>query len=84
MWTLHTANSEHWVPISTISSFKRMRVYNDLGTPWIAGALRKYSKELEVDEGGENVRRKREVEEPKGSWERTVYAVCIPPLPRPS
>ena len=25
MWTLHTANDEHWVPISTVASFKRMR-----------------------------------------------------------
>ena len=77
MWTLHTANPEHWVPLSTVASFKRMRIYSGSGLPWIAEALRKYSEDLEMDEAGENVRRTREVQEPKGVWERSVYAVSF-------
>lgn len=52
-----------------------MREYTQaLGLPALAALLRT-SEELEVDEEGKNVRRKREVEEPKGQWERSVYAV---------
>ncbi|EGO20269.1 hypothetical protein SERLADRAFT_477685, partial [Serpula lacrymans var. lacrymans S7.9] len=73
MWTLHTANEEHWVPIKIVSSFTRMRDFAALGVVWIAKALRT-STELEVDEAGENVRRRTEVQEPKGQFERSVYA----------
>ncbi|KAJ2923356.1 hypothetical protein H1R20_g13739, partial [Candolleomyces eurysporus] len=27
MWTLYSKDPEHWIPISTIASFKRMREY---------------------------------------------------------
>lgn len=74
MWTLHTANAEHWVPIATVASFKRMREYKDMGLPWVVNSLRA-STELEVDEAGVNVRRRTEVREPKGQFERSVYAV---------
>lgn len=75
MWTLHTKNPEHWVPLEIVASFKRMREYTQaLGLPALAALLRT-SEELEVDEEGKNVRRKREVEEPKGQWERSIYAV---------
>lgn len=75
MWTLHTKNPEHWVALETVASFKRMREYTQaLGLPALAALLRT-SEELEVDEEGKNVRRKKEVEEPKGQWERSVYAV---------
>ena len=30
-----------------------------------------------LDEGGENVRRRTEVKEPKGQWERSIYAVRL-------
>ena len=76
MWTLHTANEEHWVPIATVSSFKRMREFASLGLPWIVDAL-KGSEDLEVDGSGEKVRRRTEVKEPAGQFERSVYAVCI-------
>ena len=76
MWTLHTANAEHWVPIKTVASFKRMREFAELGTPWIAEAL-KSSTALEVDETNEKVRRRTEVTEPKGQFERSVYAVSF-------
>ena len=73
MWTLHTANEEHWVPIATVSSFKRMREFASLGLPWIVDAL-KGSEDLEVDGSGEKVRRRTEVKEPAGQFERSVYA----------
>lgn len=78
MWSLHTANEDHWVPIATVASFKRMRTYNEMGIPWVANALRKYSEGLEVDESSEKVRRANPVEEPKGVWERSIYAVRFP------
>lgn len=74
MWTLHTANAEHWVPIGTVASFKRMREFLPLGTEWLANAL-KSSAALEVDETNTKVRRRTEVTEPKGQFERSVYAV---------
>ncbi|KAG0694602.1 hypothetical protein DFH29DRAFT_311889 [Suillus ampliporus] len=73
MWSLHTATAEHWVPIKTVSSFKRMREYASNGHDWIVKALRT-SEELEVDEAGENARRRTEVQPPKGQFERSVYA----------
>lgn len=79
MWQLHTKTPEHWVPISAVASFKRMRQYSsgENGVQWVADVL-KSSEYLEVDEGGENVRRRTEVQEPKGQFERSVYAVCTP------
>lgn len=79
MWTLHTANPEHWVPISTVASFKRMREFSSLGEAGLAEAL-KSSAALEVDETNTKVRRRTEVTEPKGQFERSVYAVSCQPL----
>ncbi|EKM52423.1 uncharacterized protein PHACADRAFT_260796 [Phanerochaete carnosa HHB-10118-sp] len=73
MWTLHTANPEHWVPIATVASFKRMREFVPLGTDWLVNAL-KSSTALEVDETNTKVRRRTEVTEPKGQFERSIYA----------
>jgi len=78
MWSLHTANPEHWVPIATVASFKRMRQFVAKGVPWVADTLRKSECLLEVDESGTKVRRREEVKEPKGQFERSVYAVCGP------
>jgi len=74
MWTLHTANEGHWVPIDTIVSFKRMREFQSRGVPWVIDVLRT-SAELEVSEDATKVRRRTEVQEPKGAFERSVYAV---------
>ncbi|KAF9235425.1 hypothetical protein BU15DRAFT_89588 [Melanogaster broomeanus] len=73
MWTLHTENAEHWVPIKTVSSFKRMREYTAKGPEIVLRAL-KTSTDLEVDEKEENVRRRTEVQKPKDQFERSVYA----------
>ena len=74
MWTLYTKDPDHWVPVDTVASFKRMREFNANGQEWIANALR-LSDFLEVDETGTKVRRRTEVQEPKDSFERSVYAV---------
>ncbi len=76
MWTLHTKTPEHWVPIKTIASFKRMRDYQSEGIEWLLEALQD-STFLEVDETKTNVRRTTEVQEPKNQFERSVYAVFI-------
>jgi len=75
MWTLHSQNPEHWVPIKTIASFKRMREFQSEDSGWLLDAL-KQSTLLEVDESQTNVRRTTEVQEPKNQMERSVYAVC--------
>lgn len=75
MWTLHSQNPEHWVPIKTIASFKRMREFKSEDSEWLLDAL-KQSTLLEVDESQTNVRRTTEVQEPKNQMERSVYAVC--------
>lgn len=76
MWSLHTANDEHWVPIDTIASFKRMREFQLRGLQWVVDALRT-STELEVSEDGTKVRRLTEVQEPKGGFDRSIYAVRL-------
>lgn len=77
MWTLYAKDPEHWVPIQTVASFKRMREYSARGIPWVAAALRT-SKDLEVDETNTKVRRRTEPKEPKSQLERSIYAVRNP------
>ncbi|KAF9450511.1 hypothetical protein P691DRAFT_758105 [Macrolepiota fuliginosa MF-IS2] len=73
MWTLHTKTPEHWIPIKTIASFKRMREYQSEGIEWLIAALGD-STFLELDESKTNVRRTTEVQEPKNQFERSIYA----------
>jgi lupus La protein len=78
MWTLHTASADHWVPLATVSSFKRTReLTGKRGIEWVAEAVRKKSEQLDVDESGAQVRRKTEVTEPKDAFARSVYAVRL-------
>ncbi|KAF9649540.1 hypothetical protein BDM02DRAFT_3179669 [Thelephora ganbajun] len=74
MWGLHSANDDHWVPLATITSFKRMLEFQMFGQDWIVSAICKLSTFLEVDGSGINVRRTTEVQEPKGHHGRSVYA----------
>lgn len=74
MWTLHSKDPEHWVPIQTVASFKRMRQFSSRGLEWVTNALR-LSDFLEVDETGTKVRRTTEPQQPKNQFERSVYAV---------
>jgi hypothetical protein len=78
MWTLYITNPDHWVPISTVASFKRMREFAPLGVEWVAKALR-ISSDLEVDETNTKVRRTTEIQEPKDQFERSIYAVSAVP-----
>ncbi len=71
MWALHSKTPEHWVPIKTIASFKRMREFQSEDSEWLLDAL-KQSTLLEVDESQTNVRRMTEVQEPKNQFERSV------------
>jgi hypothetical protein len=73
MWQLHTANPEHWIPISTIASFKRMREFASHGHDWLVDALRT-SSVLEIDESGNKCRRIHEVKE-RNAFDCSVYAV---------
>lgn len=77
MWMLYSKTPEHWIPISTIASFKRMRALlsdESSGVPWIAQQIRAKSTVLEVDEKGENVRRTTEPRPPTNVFDRSVYA----------
>jgi lupus La protein len=77
MWTLYSKTPEHWVPISIVASFNRMRALlpnESGGVPWIAAQIRERSTELEVDETGENVRRNTEPRPPTNVFDRSVYA----------
>jgi hypothetical protein len=74
MWQLHTNNADHWVKIDQVASFKRMEEFKSHGRDWLVTALR-YSTELEVNSEGVQLRRRNEVKEPKGQFERSVYAV---------
>ncbi|KZT68546.1 hypothetical protein DAEQUDRAFT_738607 [Daedalea quercina L-15889] len=73
MWTLHTANPEHWVSLATVASFKRMREWQRRGDEFLLSALR-LSQELEVSEDGTKIRRRSEVKKPKDQFERSIYA----------
>jgi len=75
MWSLHTANDEHWAPNTTIISFMRMREFQPPRHQWVADVLRT-SGELEVSEDGTKVRRRTEFQEPKGAFGRSIYTVC--------
>ncbi|CCO30174.1 La protein homolog AltName: Full=La autoantigen homolog [Rhizoctonia solani AG-1 IB] len=33
MWKLHTQTEEHWIPIATVASFKRMREFERTPPP---------------------------------------------------
>lgn len=64
------------MPLKTVASFKRMREFQTYGDEWLLQAL-KESKELEVDESDANIRRNSELKEPKGQFERSIYAVSF-------
>ncbi|SRR6266550_5740697 len=74
MWTLYSKDPDHWVPIETIASFKRMLEFEPLGVEWVTEAL-KLSDFLEVNEAKTKVRRKTEVTEPRDQFQRSIYAV---------
>ncbi|KAJ3722881.1 hypothetical protein C8R42DRAFT_720048 [Lentinula raphanica] len=74
MWKLHTNYPGHWVPISEIATFKKMQQYVQRkdGLRWIAESL-KASQLLEVDRSYTKVRRKTEVKQLEGQFERSLH-----------
>jgi lupus La protein len=76
MWTLYSKRTDHYIPIKTIASFKRMRQYSEYGPQWLVDTLQE-SELLEVDPSGELVRRTTEPKETTlaDAFERSVYAV---------
>ena len=76
MWTLYMKDPEHWIPIQTVASFKRMRQFSSHGLEWVSNAIR-LSDFLQVDETGTKVRRTTEPQPPKNQFERSVYAVRV-------
>ncbi|KAF8761379.1 the RNA-binding Lupus La protein [Rhizoctonia solani] len=88
----HTQTEDHWIPIATIASFKRMREFERTSPPPInsfrsfippkermaplCSAL--FSSLLEIDETGTKARRAHELVEPKDQFERSVYAKGFP------
>ncbi|KAI8994885.1 hypothetical protein BDB01DRAFT_831827 [Pilobolus umbonatus] len=63
LWTLHSKNKDHWIPLKTIASFKKMQlICDDIKT--VTDALKEEETEfIELSEDGENIRRKGEVVE---------------------
>jgi hypothetical protein len=87
LWTTtqRDPQGKGWVPIALVSSFKRMAVFNAMGLPWVAEALRKSDGLLAVDEQGKMVRRIPELKPPVDAFGRSVYAVRpVLALPFPS
>ncbi|KDN44602.1 hypothetical protein RSAG8_05367, partial [Rhizoctonia solani AG-8 WAC10335] len=78
MWKLHTQDEEHWIPIATVASFKRMKEFEPKGAEWLLSALRSSGGLLEIDETGTKVRRVKELVKPKDQFERSVYAKGFP------
>ena len=76
MWTLYSKDPDHWIPIQTVASFKRMRQFTARGLEWVTNALR-FSDFLEVDETRTKVRRTTEPQKSKNQFERSVYAVRL-------
>jgi lupus La protein len=88
-FSLTACNTEGWVPIKTILTFKRMREFQALGVPAIAHAIREGAKAegddplLAVSEDGENVRRARPLEPNSTMWDRSAYVVRIQTMKGP-
>ncbi|KAF8741722.1 the RNA-binding Lupus La protein, partial [Rhizoctonia solani] len=79
MWKLHTQTEDHWIPISTIASFKRMREFEPKGAEWLLSALRSSSSLLEIDETGTKARRAHELVEPKDQFESQLITDSLLP-----
>ncbi|KAI9320050.1 hypothetical protein BX666DRAFT_2018146 [Dichotomocladium elegans] len=77
LWTLTKKNSEGWVELKTVASFKRMqKITEDLNT--VIEALRSEPSDLfELDEKNENIRRTKELVK-RNFVERSIYAKGFP------
>ncbi len=79
LFTQTLKNPEGYVPLATVSSFKRMRDYQTAyGVPFIAQAVKEKSQEVAVDDKGEMIRRNKKLQKDTTAWERSVYVVSWP------
>ncbi|KEP49995.1 fungal family LA-motif protein [Rhizoctonia solani 123E] len=78
MWKLHSQSEDHWIPIATVASFRRMKPFEPKGTEWLLSVLRTSDGLIEIDETGTKVRRAKELVQPKDQFERSVYAKGFP------
>ena len=68
-----------WVPIATITTFKRMKPMKAvLSVEEIAQLLRESSKTIEVDESGTKLRRTTQMKPRSDAFQRSVYAKGFP------
>ncbi|WWC92727.1 uncharacterized protein L201_007686 [Kwoniella dendrophila CBS 6074] len=78
-FSLTCCNTEGWVPLKTILTFKRMREFNELGLPFVVYALKKKIQEegkdplISISTDNENVKRKRPLEPNATAWSRSAY-----------
>ncbi|WRT69615.1 uncharacterized protein IL334_006604 [Kwoniella shivajii] len=78
-FSLTCCNTEGWVPIKTILTFKRMKEFQDLGIEFVSYALNKKIAEEGIDPlvalstDSANVRRKRPLEPNSTAWSRSAY-----------
>ena len=78
LFTLSRKDPEGWVPIATLTSFKRMRTIKDqLGMDKVVAILRS-SEEIKVNSEGDKVRRARPLVPQKDQFERSVYVKGFP------
>ena len=78
MWSMYNKTPEHWVPLSTITSFKRMREHTAAlgGVAGVADAIRKYAPDLKLNDAGDQVTRATELkQEDNSAMGRSIYAV---------
>ncbi|KAI8975062.1 hypothetical protein BDF20DRAFT_822766 [Mycotypha africana] len=77
LWTLHDKNPGHWIPITTLANFKKMKsLTEDLQV--VVEALKNHkSDDIEIDESEKKVRRKTEPVE-LDLKARTIHAKGFP------
>ncbi|WVW87010.1 hypothetical protein I302_109066 [Kwoniella bestiolae CBS 10118] len=78
-FSLTCCNTEGWVPLKTILTFKRMKEFQEIGQPFVVYALKKKIQEegkdplVVLSADGDNVRRKRPLEPNATAWTRSAY-----------
>lgn len=74
LWTL-TRKEDGWVPIATVSSFKRMKPMREALSEEEIVKVLQGSDLLEVDAEAKKIRRKTPISQQKDAYERSIYAV---------
>lgn len=78
LFTLSRKDPDGWVPLSVLTSFKRMRLYKDtLGMDQMVAVLRS-SEKVQINSEGDKVRRVKELVPQKDQYDRSVYVKGFP------